>query len=266
MPSARTSTVSVNSSRERVAATLLEQPGMTRPPTTSVNAHQRAELEHRVSDDAQRRRRVARRLRPPTRTGSSTSTSTVKRSSTSSQPTATCPAGVWSASLSASTRSSTTVLATEIARPNTMPAARPQPNTTRDERAEPRRDRALNDRAGHGDARARRAAPRGGSAARRRTSAGSRRPRRAGSAMCRVGDEPGVYGPTAMPGEQVADDRREPQPVGEVPEHQRRREPARQRQDEVEFVGHREVYRPLVRLARGCRTTWRARTPRVRLR
>src|SRR5690606_15702406 len=51
----------------------------------------------------------------------STRTSTVKRSSTRSHPTATWPARVWSASLSESTRIKTTVLATPMARPRTTP-------------------------------------------------------------------------------------------------------------------------------------------------
>ena len=54
-------------------------------------------------------------------TGISTSARTVNRSSTTSQPTAICPVGVCRSLLSDKTRSSTTVLATEIAMPNTMP-------------------------------------------------------------------------------------------------------------------------------------------------
>ncbi len=50
-------------------------------------------------------------------------------SSTTSQPTAMWPAGVCSARLSDSTRTSTTVLATEIARPNTIAAVHDQPKT-----------------------------------------------------------------------------------------------------------------------------------------
>ncbi len=59
--------------------------------------------------------------------GSITSTSTVNRSSTISQPTADRPAKLFSRSRSISDRSSTTVLATEIARPSTMPSATLQP-------------------------------------------------------------------------------------------------------------------------------------------
>ena len=61
------------------------------------------------------------------KTGNSTRTTTVNRSSTTSQPTAMCPDGVCRSLLSASTRSNTTVLATEMASPNTTPACHDQP-------------------------------------------------------------------------------------------------------------------------------------------
>ena len=64
----------------------------------------------------------------PTTTGISTSTITVNRSSTTSQPTAMWPACVCSARASDSTRMSTTVLATERQRPNTIAPAQPQPS------------------------------------------------------------------------------------------------------------------------------------------
>ena len=53
---------------------------------------------------------------------------TVSRSSTTSQPTAMCPAEVCSSRLSDSTRTSTTVLATESDRPNTIEAGNEYPN------------------------------------------------------------------------------------------------------------------------------------------
>src|SRR5690606_10833546 len=63
-------------------------------------------------------------------TGSSTNTNTVKMSSIASQPIAILPVELWSSSLSASTRVSTTVLATESARPNTSPADQFHPRNT----------------------------------------------------------------------------------------------------------------------------------------
>ena len=59
-----------------------------------------------------------------------------------------CPVGVCSWRLSESTRTRTTVLATDSAMPNTMPAPRPQPAraTTRPDRGG---DEALDDRAGN---------------------------------------------------------------------------------------------------------------------
>ena len=62
------------------------------------------------------------------------------------------PAGVCSSSVSASTRTSTTVLATDSAMPKTRPADQPHPKPMRDRRAEDRRDGALDDRARNRDA------------------------------------------------------------------------------------------------------------------
>ena len=76
---------------------------------------------------------------------------TVNRSSTTSQPTAIWPAWVWRSLLSARTRTSTTVLATASAMPKIRPAGQPQPSQRASDRAEDRRDRALRDRAGNGD-------------------------------------------------------------------------------------------------------------------
>ena len=62
------------------------------------------------------------------------------------------PAGVCRSLLSASTRISTTVLATESARPKTIPAGQLQPNATRQQRAEHGGDDALPDGPGNRDA------------------------------------------------------------------------------------------------------------------
>ena len=60
--------------------------------------------------------------------GNSTNATTVNRSSTISQPIATLPASLSTAPRSCSARRSTTVLATEIARPRTNDERRLQPN------------------------------------------------------------------------------------------------------------------------------------------
>ena len=67
-------------------------------------------------------------LRSTASAGSITSATTVKRSSTISQPTATWPSRVLRRSCATSMRISTTVLATASAMPNTIPAAWLQPN------------------------------------------------------------------------------------------------------------------------------------------
>ena len=97
---------------------------------------------------------------PPSGTasaGRSTRTSTVKRSSTISQPTAIRPWIVSSRSRSISARRSTTVLATESARPSTRPApSAPAPAPWRARRRARSPPRSA-DRAGERDRRARRA-------------------------------------------------------------------------------------------------------------
>ena len=170
MPSAITSTVSVNSSRECVPATWSSTHGMTRVPTIAVNATSAATFER---GDEQRHAEAAARLAARrTAIGSITSATTVKRSSTTSQPTAMWPVRVCSALLSASTRISTTVLATDSAMPNTMPLDQLHPKPWTSTRAEHRRDRALRDGARESRRGGPPAAPRRGTAGRRRTSAG----------------------------------------------------------------------------------------------
>ena len=74
------------------------------------------------------RRRCRLPLRIGTSAGSSTSVSTMARSSTISQPTAMRPRSVSRMRRSCSARSSTTVLATDSARPKMMPAPIGQPS------------------------------------------------------------------------------------------------------------------------------------------
>ena len=127
MPSASTSTVSVNSSRDLVLATNARSFGTRKRPMAHVMA---TTAPIRSSALPMPKSRPVAPGCPPlvAMIGKVTSTMTVKMSSTTSQPTATCPAGVWSASLSERTRIRTTVLATEMASPNTRPAPRLQPN------------------------------------------------------------------------------------------------------------------------------------------
>ena len=123
MPSASTSTVNVNSSRDLVPATRSSSAGMrrsaiaataTRPASfTAVNARFSA-------------------MRPgvasATNTeGSRTSPMTVRRSSTTSQPTAMRPADVCRSRLSDRRRMRTTVLATDSDMPNTIAAGHANP-------------------------------------------------------------------------------------------------------------------------------------------
>ncbi len=126
IPSASTSTVSVKSSRERVAAICASSQGTSRRPPYSITATSSPILSTEIPSESAIRAAPWDSAR--NRTGNITSTNTVTRSSTTSQPTAMCPTGVCKSCASASTRKSTTVLATEIATPNTIPAHAVPPN------------------------------------------------------------------------------------------------------------------------------------------
>ena len=140
-PSAIASTDSVNSSREPKPATFSSTQGMARLPTTIITAT-KALTFRKVQPSEPRIEPVPARSPSPApmasaRAGSSTSAATITRSSTISQPTAILPRRVSSRRRSSMARSSTTVLATDSARPNTRPCrvgqpmnqARPQPST-----------------------------------------------------------------------------------------------------------------------------------------
>ena len=99
--------------------------------------HQRDEGRELAERDGERQRRRLEKstLRSPcvesrASAGRSTRTSTIARSSTTSQPTAMRPRSVSSSRRSCSARSTTTVLATESARPNTSPPPSGQPSSS----------------------------------------------------------------------------------------------------------------------------------------
>ncbi len=103
---------------------------MTRRPTTSIAVTNTVTLA-RVSSTANRMR-VSGTAAPEcisATTGSSTSASTMARSSTTSQPTAMRPRSLSRMWRSCRARTSTTVLATERARPKTKPAVHDQPSS-----------------------------------------------------------------------------------------------------------------------------------------
>ena len=115
---------------------------MTRRPTTSISATKAATLAS-VTPSTPQMPRLAGRAKDldaavgvrrsvppstPASAGSSTSASTIARSSTISQPTAMRPRSVSIMRRSCSARSSTTVVATDSARPKTRPAPIDQPS------------------------------------------------------------------------------------------------------------------------------------------
>ena len=121
MPIAMTSTVRVNNSRECVRAMLVSRRGIRRPPAPSVRAVRAASF--RVASA------IATGMLPaPKMVGRITRTNTVTMSSTTSQPMAILPTWLCRSELSASTRVTTTVLATQRAIPNTAAAGRDHPN------------------------------------------------------------------------------------------------------------------------------------------
>ena len=164
-----------------------------------------------------------------------------------------CPAGVCRSLLSASTRISTTVLATDSAMPKTSPADQPQPKacassapstvatalcTTAPGTATRAHGQQLLEVELQPDAEHQQDDADLGELLGQR----------------RVGDEAGRVRPDQRAGQQIADDRRQAEPLRDVAEHQRRREAAGQRQDQVVGV-HREASR--ARERRGRSVKWR---------
>ena len=87
----------------------------------------------------------------PASAGNSTSTITIARSCTISQPTVMRPRSVSTRRRSCRRRSKTTVLATDSATPKTSPAPSVQPSHRPTSDAERRRDQSLRQSAGNGD-------------------------------------------------------------------------------------------------------------------
>ena len=128
MPTAAATTHSVNSSREPVRVTCHSSHGNTRRPTSSIRPMNTATCSS-VQPTLRSSSGPGAAWPPsqPASGGSSTSTSTIARSSTTSQPTAMRPFIESSTPADSSALSSTTVLATDRLRPNTSPAPRLQP-------------------------------------------------------------------------------------------------------------------------------------------
>ena len=130
MPTATAIRHSVKSSREPVRATCQSSHGKTRRPTTTINAIKSATSPSVTAMVITRPGCPSAAAGDPSsqtaNAGSSTRTSTIARSSTMSQPMAMRPLIVSSARRCSSARSSTTVLATDSARPNTTAAPKPQ--------------------------------------------------------------------------------------------------------------------------------------------
>ena len=136
------------------------------------------------------------------------------------------------------------MLATEIASPNTSPADHPQPKVPADQAAQAGGDEALDKGAGH------RHLPDRGQVAEFEMQADAEHQqddadfgKLIGQRL--IGDEARRVGTDDQPGQQIADDRREPQALRQITQHDRRRESAGQRQQQVEFV-HKDFVRLVV--------------------
>ena len=130
-------TLRVNSSRDPVLATSHSTLGSTRRPTTSISTMKVVTLARVMPTVSQTSPVEAAAVAvcsdppafsSPASAGSNTSTSTITRSSTTSQPTAICPLIDLRMPWASSARSSTTVLATDRHSPNTTAAPRAQPH------------------------------------------------------------------------------------------------------------------------------------------
>ena len=109
---------------------VMQDPGITRLPTISMMATKAATLPRviAIGRASANKLSVAPAFSTGASAGNSTSVSTIAMSSTISQPTAMRPRSVSSKRRSCIARSSTTVLATDKARPNTTPALIDQPS------------------------------------------------------------------------------------------------------------------------------------------
>ena len=131
MPMATASTDRVKSSREPVRATCCSSQGTTRGPSTMASVTKAATLPSVMASDTARFPSPSAGAAPRTSAsaGRRTRTRTMARSSTMSQPTAMRPALVVSPLRSSSARRTTTVLATDRQSPKTSapPKVQPQP-------------------------------------------------------------------------------------------------------------------------------------------
>ncbi|MNX57446.1 hypothetical protein D3C86_882630 [compost metagenome] len=131
MLTAAATTHSVNSSREPVRVTCQRIHGNTRRPTTSISTTKPPTCSSVRPSVCQTGSPLVSTLvlpSAPASGGSSTSTSTIARSSTTSQPTAMRPVKESRMPRLSSARSSTTVLATDSASPNTSAVPQLQPH------------------------------------------------------------------------------------------------------------------------------------------
>src|SRR5688500_19060514 len=128
MLTAAATTHSVNSSREPVRATCQSSHGKKRRPTTSIRVMNAATASTVLPSVSQRLPLDGLAPNTSASGGSKTRTSTIARSSTTSQPTAIRPLADSTALLLSSALSSTTVLATDRETPNTIAPPTGQPH------------------------------------------------------------------------------------------------------------------------------------------
>ena len=233
---AMTRTASVKSSRERVRAMWSSTVGMTRVPTSAAKATSATTFSAVHASTSQRGESDVAR---PKRAGSTTSAMTVNKSSTTSHPTATCPKGVCRWLESDRTRTSTTVLATPSASPNTIAPAHSQPNDRASSVSKQGGHAAGREGAGNGDATDRQ------QLVHVKLQAHTEHQQDDADlgqlfGYRRIGDEARRVGADHQPCYQVPDDRRQADATREVSRHQRGGEAAGEREDQA-VAGHRDI-------------------------
>ena len=237
--------------------------GITRLPTTSISTTKAATLPSvtssetsiRLPGDAHAGQHARRRAAIQQRRangGSSTSASTIARSSTTSQPTAILPVhGLQHAAFLQRAQQHHGAGDRQRQSRTPGPARRSSPNSRASAPAEQRGDRHLHQRAGHGDAAHRQ------QVARREMQADAEHQQDHAdlgqlAGQCQVGDEARRVRPDQHAGEQVADQRRQPQLARDHPQQQCRGQGGNQRGDQRGVVRHPLYVRDTARQCTPC--------------
>ncbi len=251
MPSASTSTVSVNSSRERVARDVVQHPRDHARADDDRERHQRGHLERRQPERQPQRRVVLAAAKERGKQHQHEDGEQVL----DHQPADGDVAGFGVELVVVGQHANQHDGARDGQRhPEHEPRGPAPAERVREQRAERRGHRALPDRAGHRDA------PHREQVLDVEVQADAEHQQDDADlgqllGEARVGDEARRVRPDEQAGQQIADDRRQPEPVRDVAQDERRRQAAGERQDQV---GTRACLIPSSRAGQLCRRAARA--------